>query len=502
MKKLIIFLTVLLVLGTSCEDFLAVNEKNPNSASAVPANLILPAALNSTASIFTNPDNFLFIYVWHGCFAISATYVQPTSLTQYNLLNSSYQDNWRYSYINLQNYDYIDKVSSGTTDVYYKAIAKIMKAYVFQNLVDMYGNIPYTKALKTDEGILKPEYDDQKVIYEDLVLQLDIAMNLIKDAPADATEVGDYDIVYKGDMKLWWKFANTIKLRILINQSGMSGRNAYITTALATQPATKDDFLGAGEGAMLNPGYVKSEDKMNPFWANFYKQDDNPATDGFGYWAANQNACDFLDNNNDPRKLRLFTANPEGSTTILGNYFGALLLNPGPATSTIGSGLLKAFDQDAPLMTDFESLFLQAEAVQRTYITGDAKELYQSAVSQSIISMGGPEGNASAAAAYLAQDAKQLVNFDIAGDKLKTIISQKWLALIGNSPTTIWTDYRRTGFPDFITFSKDPSRKADIPPVRLLYPETEISTNNENVVLQDTPVKISLNGPKIFWQNR
>ena len=60
MKKILILLTVLLVLGSSCSDFLTVNEINPNSASAVPANLVLTAAINNTARIVTQPDNYTF----------------------------------------------------------------------------------------------------------------------------------------------------------------------------------------------------------------------------------------------------------------------------------------------------------------------------------------------------------------------------------------------------------------------------------------------------------
>ncbi len=88
MKKLSIILAILLVLGTSCEDFLAVNETNPNSASSVPANLLLPAALNATANIYNNPFNHLYVYVWHGAFSVFGNYVANTTLTQYELLNS------------------------------------------------------------------------------------------------------------------------------------------------------------------------------------------------------------------------------------------------------------------------------------------------------------------------------------------------------------------------------------------------------------------------------
>jgi hypothetical protein len=499
MKKLLILLTVILLVGSSCEDFLTVNEFNPNTASAVPTNLVLPAALNATANNVIHPDNYRFIYVWYGCWSIASGYSQPTALTQYKLTNSMYQGNWSASYTNLQNYDYIDKMSVDTKDNYFKAIAKIMKAYLYQYLVDAYGNVPYTQALKTDEGILKPEYDNQQTIYEDLVLQLDAAMGLITEAPGNANEVGDYDIIFHGDMDLWWKFANTLKLRLLVNQSGMANRAAYITGALATKPHSTADYLGVGEGAMLNPGYVKSSGKMNPFWENYYKQDDSQQPDGLNYDVAGQDACDFLNDNNDPRKFRFFTPSSAGSNEVLGNYFGETVLRPMTSTSSLGPGMLQAYNQDASIMTDFESLFLQAEAVQRGLITGNAKELYESAVTSSIIYMGGLEGTAAGASTYLAQTGNPQISFDSSIDKIKTIITQKWLALNGISPMSIWTDFRRTGYPDFIHFTEDPAKLNETPPVRLLYPQTEINVNNDNVTAQGT---INPFTSKIFWQNR
>jgi hypothetical protein len=491
MKKLLILLTVLLVLGTSCKkDFLSVNEFNPNSASAVPANLVLPAALNTTSRIVTLPRNYTFIYMWYGGMSVSGGYSQPANLTQYNLLNSDYQGDWNNSYLNLQNYDYIEKNSTTASLQSYKAIAKIMKVYLFQNLVDTYGNVPYSKALKGSENpqVLKPAYDNQQTIYEDLVVQLDAAMDLINTTLPDAEEIGDYDIIFQGDMDMWLKFANTLKLRILINQSDMSGRASYISSAIATTASY--GYLGAGEGAMLNPGYLQSASKMNPFWETFYKIDGSQQADGLGYFVAGQDACDFLTTNNDPRKLRFFQAS--SGTAVKGNYFGALVLEPVPTTSKLGPGMLRAFNQDAPIMTDFESLFLQAEAVQRGIITGDAKALYESAVTQSILYMG---GTSAAAATYLAQ-VLQNVNFDASANKLKAILTQKWCALNGVNPMPIWTDYRRTGFPDFLHWTQDANRKNDTPPVRLLYPQTEISTNNDNVLAQGD---INLFTSKIFW---
>ncbi len=495
MKKIIILLTVLVALGTSCKkDFLAVDEFNPNSASAVPANLVLPAALNTTSRIIDLPGNYDFVYLWLGEWCISGGYSQPTSLTQYNLLNSAYQGNWNNSYLNLSNYDYIETNSATDQLKNFKAIAKIMKVYLYQNLVDTYGNVPYSQALKGITNI-KPAYDNQQTIYEDLVVQLDAAMGLINSAPVDATEVGNYDIIYHGDMGKWLKLANTIKLRILMNQTGMTGRAAYISTALATGPHTTADYIGSGDGAMLNPGYLQTASKMNPFWERFYKQDNSQQSDGLGYYMAGQDACDFMNTYNDPRKLRIFA--PYSGTSIKGNYFGALLLGTVPTTSPLGPGLVKAYNMDAPIFTDFESLFLQAEAVSKGFITGaTVKSLYETAVTNSIVYLGGTTGQAGD---YLKQTSAPLVNIDeatTAGTAVKTIITQKWLALNGVSAMPIWTDWRRTGYPDFIHFTADAAKLNATPPVRLLYPQSEISTNNDNVVAQGD---ISLFTTKIFW---
>ena len=483
------------VFGSSCQKFLSIDETNPNSASLVPPDLLLAAALNATATNVTNPNNYDFIYLWYGLWCVSNGYSQPTTLTQYNLANSAYyQLDWENAYLNMQNYDYMELNSASSQNKPYRAIAKIMKVYIMQYLVDTYGNVPYSQALKAGVGNLKPGYDNQQAIYEDLVIQLDSAMNLIDNLSLDAVQIGSTDIVYGGDMGLWKKFANTIKLRMLINQSGMSGRSGYISTALATTPHTTADYIGDGEGAWANPGYLQSTGKMNPFWEIFYKQDGSEQADGLRYYMAGQDACNFLTDNNDPRKTRFFV--PYTGETIQGNYFGALVLQPVPVTSLLGPGLLRAYNQSAPLFTESESLFLQAEAVSRGLIDGDAKALYEDAVTQSIVYEGGTAGDAGA---YLAQASNPQTSFDVATDKINLIITQKWISLNGLNPMPIWTDFRRTGFPNFLHFSQDPARQSNTPPVRLLYPQTELNTNNENVLAQGV---INAFTSKIFWQNR
>ena len=496
MKKLLIILTVLLVVGSSCKDYLAVDEKNPNSASSVPANLLLPAAQNNTARLFTTPGNFAFVYEWYGCWSISGGYSQDLNMTGYNLVNGSFQGDWSTAYVTLANYDYIEKNATDPKDKAYVAIAKIMKAMHYGFLVDMYGNVPYTEAL--DPANLKPVYDPMATIYDDLLTQLDDAMGIITSIVPTDNNPGPNDNFYHGNMDLWWKLANTTKLRLLMNMfySGNAGTKAKVATAIATTPSTATDYIGVGEGAYDQPGYVQSTGKMNPFYERFYKQDGSQQADGLGYFVPGQDACDFLTANADPRKLLMFA--PYSGSLIAGNYFGALVLGLPAVTSKLGTGMLKTYAAPSPILTDIESLFLQAEAIQQGVITGDAKACYEAAVTQSIIYFG---SNAAAAATYLSQ-VNPNTSFDAAPNKLKVIMTQKWLALNGVSPMPIWNDYRKTGFPDFIHFSQDPNRKNDTPQVRFLYPQTEISTNNENVLKQGINNAADCFDHFIFWDPR
>lgn len=500
-KKIFILLISLALLGSSCTDFLGVNEKNPNSASEVPGKLLLPAALNNVAATMNNPRRFEFVYLWHGLWCISSGYSQPSNLVQYRLLNSSYQNAFQEFYTEGQNLVEIEKASTDPKDAGFKAIALIMKAYIMHNLVDLWGNVPYTEAFKTVDGILKPKYDDQKAIYEDLILKLDEAIKLIQNLPANATEISSSsDIMFHGDMSLWAKFANTIKLRMLVHQSGMTGRDSYIKTAIATTASV--GYLGVGESALVNPGYSSSDGKMNPFYATFYKADGSQQSDGVTYYNAGKDVVQFMNDSNDPRIARFFNA-ATGSGKFAGNTLG--ITDPAPLTAANTSKLgfvsgnkgymIGTYDKPAPILTDFESLFVQAEAAQRGYITGSAKDLYNAAIKQSFIYMG---LSAADATTFLAQE-KANVNFDTATDKVRLILLQKWVSLNGIAPVEIWTDYRRSGIPSTLTFSQDPNIANATPPVRLLYPQREISVNNDNVVAVGA---IDAFKSKIFWQNR
>ena len=516
MKKYFLFIAAILILGSSCKkDFLSVNEANPNTASSVPGNLILPAALSATVNVMDNPKNWDFVYLWYGIWSISGGYTINSDLSQYNIRNSSYQNNWDYMYLAAKSFDDIEKSSTTPQAAISLAIAKIMKAYIFQNLVDLYGDVPYTEAFKGSAN-MKPKYDKQQAIYEDLVVQIDAALAALKAAPADvyvpkATE----DIMYAGDKAKWIKLGNTLKLRILMHQADMPGRyDGYIKAKLAT---ISGGYIGTDEGALVNPGYLNNANQMNPTYAVFYTASGANVDGGFNYYKANQDIIDFMWAKANYGDLRVFTLyQPYSGTSLKGNYFGVGSQLSPTASSSIGTGNIQSFNQSAPIITDVESLFLQAEAAQRGWIgaVADAKTYYDAALLASYKYFGltttnkwskATGGSGTTDYDTFIKDNAGDPNFDFsaaaAADKLKLIITQKWVSLSGMAGVEIWTDYRRTGFPTFIHWSTTTGLKNPTPPIRLLYPQNEISRNGDNVPAIGKSAG-DLFTAKIFWQTK
>ena len=54
------------------------------------------------------------------------------------------------------------------------AIIELLNVYSFQNLVDIFGNVPYSQAL--DINNITPAYDDAATIYSDLLSRIDAAL--------------------------------------------------------------------------------------------------------------------------------------------------------------------------------------------------------------------------------------------------------------------------------------------------------------------------------------
>ena len=218
MKKYKIYLfSLVAALGlSSCEDYLDINN-SPNNPliENVSPNLALSGAITQPYRSFATMPNALgnlFMNSWGGNVnSVTGIYTVEFDL---NIDNSFYSRIWENLFLTTLGLTNIQNYPSDSYDNH-KAIAKIMKTFYFQYLVDLYGDIPYSQAhnpLNTT-----PTYDNAQAIYRNLVAQLDEAVDMINNAPAGTNTVGLEDPVFKGNMANWKKLANTIKLRLLIS---------------------------------------------------------------------------------------------------------------------------------------------------------------------------------------------------------------------------------------------------------------------------------------------
>jgi hypothetical protein len=498
MKNIItsIKLMAVILLVTSCSDNFGDINIDPNNPSQVSPNLILPVALNYSAfsqerNRGNNTIGNLMMYNW----SQSDGFSWYTDEFLYLVTPSFYQQNFDYVYANaLKQYNSLTTLE-GDQNGYYVAIGNIMKAYHYNILVDTYGDIPYSEALKRG-GAPTPKYDDAQEVYTDIIVKLTAAIALI-----DATETnttikalipGNDDGVFKGDMLMWKKFANSIKLRMLARQSGMASRASYITSQLAIIATEGSGYIT--ENVAINIGYNASANQQNPKWDAFGADVAGTPTNNNQATCATDYILEYLKNTNDPRLDRIYEKPATGHLGVkqgLQNYDETPLGVDGlvPAkVSNIGPGILKAATQSAVLYTASESYFNQAEIDLKFKAGANAKTLYESGIQASFTYLGA--GNATG---YYTQ-AKDLVNYNTSTNKLQAIITQKWIAVNGIDAIQSWFDYNRTGFPKNLPISALASTSDR--PVRLAYPASEVTSNALNL-----PAQPNVFTSKIFWAN-
>lgn len=507
MKKVIYgFLALVLIVSAGCKkDFFDINS-NPNNPTeeAITPNLILPAVLHQTAKkMGTSYD---FAAHWMGYWARSGTYGPSNPLENYDLTTVYERDEWvngstavtdpTMSWYNIMmDADVMQKKAEISGETVYIGIAKVIKSIGFMYLVDQYNNVPYTEAFK-GTAIITPKYDKGQDIYNDLLIQLDEAKKLFADADIDNTPgFKEADVMFKGDVKKWRKLANSQHLKLLLRQSELFGGTAP-TAEIAKITADGSGFLGTGETAEVNPGYAVAQNQQNPFYNTYLKDVNGTLVDNFN--RANNYILNKFINRNDIRYQYVFSAaqTPVGGNTYFGYDFGFVSSDPDQpkaanSSNVAGPGLAKSATQPQWLFTSVESMFLQAEAIQRGWLSGDASSALSAAIRESYLWLnvgGSAQAATTAANTYITENAPATT--------VQGIVMEKYYSLIGINNFEAWVDYRRVGVPTDLPLSLSPSRNGRGIPVRLLYPQEEYSYNAANVAAEGT---INAQTSKVFW---
>jgi Starch-binding associating with outer membrane len=502
--KSIIIVAFLAIVGSACkEKFLDINTNPNNLPTASPIYVFSNAQNTSTVNMFGANQTGQY---WSGQWSQSNGYILSTTLFTYNFTNGDF-NYWDGYYDNLNDYQFVIENADSYGQKYLKGPAKIMKALLYQQLVDMYGNIPYSDALKNVKS-LAPKFDDQKVVYDALITLLDEAIVDTK-ANAFASAFIGNDLVFRGNTTKWVKFANSLKMRILMRQARVAGKEAYIKTEIGKITTEGSGFItGEDVGSGGASFYTASTGKLNPIYETW------------GYTAAGAKQAlnnfprltEFLVNSlkasGDTLRLkRLGYANGGESTSTPGtsaksdlasNYTGVPFGKSSgflPAgCSALGPSLLVKGEYNRPfiLMTAAEIQLLCAEAKQRfadVNLPNTAKAYFEEGIKQSFRVLGAKAGGD----AGFVGSGVQNYDYDASTNKLEAIATQKWIALANFNGLEAWSEYRRTNLPNIPQTVQVPDNKR---PVRLYYPNTESGSNKANVDAQGT---IDPFATRLFW---
>ncbi|AZJ33838.1 Starch-binding associating with outer membrane [Tenacibaculum mesophilum] len=370
--------------------------------------------------------------------------------------------------------------------------SRIMMAFTFSKLVDVFGDVPYWsygqrdntafEALRLEEGINSPAYTSAETIYEDLLAELLDAANKMN---TSKTVFTSGDNIYNGEPALWVKFAHSIRLRLATHINKYD--NALAMTVY-NESNTKA-FTSNADNATFEYG---TDDITGGPWHNAFtvgaRKDFGPAL-SFTDLLYNRVGPFSSITEEDPRVTKYF--DPLGTTEIIGipYGFGNAVARAVENESIPSSEIIKP-DYNQILLSYAEMEFIRSE------FNGWNQTNYENGVKASMQSWGVPSSDADNYVAML----------PVANEE--NVLTQKYIALYMDG-LEAWTEYRRTGYPNTLSVPGDTFGSATfttlVPglntiPNRVNYPQKEQLLNNSNwdaarQGLSDGDTMIS----KLFW---
>jgi hypothetical protein len=411
---------------------------------------------------------------------------------------------WEGLYGAIKDLDVIIKQGTAETRFTYAGVAKILKAYAFSVLVDVYGDCPFTEANKFDQGIKQPKFDKGVDIYPQLIKLIDEGVADINNKAPNASKPGNDDYIYKGNTTNWIKAANTLKLKLYTQVRLVQDVKAQVTALLAS-PTTL--INSQAESFMLPYGPFGTTDDRHPAYGDYNAtQRGSQLFSPWLYEIMKGRNPNIFTNISDPRipyyiyNQKSATGTPEncpdyrdgGFITILFGSNGPCrdgsnsatysLLGLYPAGGRYEDGGAKTITQLGAInagtgalphqfITYADRLYLEAELINAGVVTGNEKTAFSNALNASFLQMdhiitnfikpasaGAPQvvpaiATLAATTTYKTAVLDAYDKASTASKRLEFIMTQKWINRIEN-PVDNWTDYRRTRFP--VLFSPAP----------------------------------------------
>lgn len=516
MKSLInsIILGMTTVAFVSCTgDYLEINSNPYQPGDLTPDGYGLSSAMSNIAGCVVSPDvntaqftDCLLGGPMGGYYADSKVSGWDNTISNYNPT-----DNWTNVFLKSDkiipvlytNLTVVEKLCEESGDDMPLMVANIIKVAAMSRVTDTYGPIPYSQIGK--DGKIETPYDPQDKVYDKFFEELTNSVNALNaklvDNP-DYTIPSSADYVYKGDVKKWIRFANSLKMRLAMRIVYADKEKAQARFVEAMDPVNGGIMEQNDQNAMWD--YFKSS--SNPIYvASRYNSAEGSLTGGDSHAAADI-IC-YMNGYNDNRREKYFVKSEYGYSDYVGVRRGIELSTLGKNARKY-SGINVAESDPVIWMNAAETYFLRAEAVAvhgftNPHETMTAKDLYEEGIRKSFEQWGADLGyyleddystpqtynDPESVNSYSERLSEITVKWNDGAaqeEKQERIIIQKWIAnwTLGNEA---WADYRRTGYPKLIPATAEGNKSggkvdSELGARRMPYPADEYVSNKNNVL--------------------
>jgi Starch-binding associating with outer membrane len=388
-----------------------------------------------------------------------------------------------------------------------------------QKVVDLHGDIPWSQAGMLsanggDYGKSLPVYDPQESIYTKMLDDLKAfadELNTITIKSGIAAGFKNQDIVNKGNVTMWKRYCNSLRLRILTRVSSVASFQARVTAETAailgnsgTYPVVADN----ADNVQINVTNLNSDLNSSGFKTGLEDWDGN---------LAGKAMIDHMNTNMDPRLRIMF----EPGASAAGVYKGLdPMLTSAVQTTLIAGGTLSIYNRSTlsrnqyfpgVLINAADVSFLAAEAYLNAGNDAAARTAYNDGITKSIKFYFGVRtiSNDNTAGAYTALNDAEIADYiampsvkwesaTTKADKLKLLATQKWIHYSVVEPNESWSEIRRLDAPT-LNFEVDIANAQKAPPYRWLYSSSEQTYNATNYSAVKGKDNLTT---KIFWDTK
>ena len=449
----------------ACSKFLDVNVTPNNPTSVTPA-VLLPGAQAGTAFANANELN-RFTSVLTQQLAGAAN--SPATYDVYQTNGADFGNQWSGEIYDgaLINYQKLIELADANNAKAYSGIAKILKAYTFSIATDVWGDVPYSQALK-GEAFTAPRLDKQEDIYKgNTTLGIQSLFDLVRegvkdlDSPSSVTPGAD-DIIFKGDLNKWKQAGNTILLKFALT---ISRKEPALATTVINEVLTGNNYIKTNAGDM-NFTFGASVGSQDPRYTYVY------VSTFLNDLIMSTRYLNLLTSLNDPR-LPIFFTKPGANYVTIDNGFRGTLPTPTANWSRYNKYVVgNAGEGPVRFITNFQRAFALAEAALRLGTPGDPQALYTEGITASMTLAGLTPAQITA---YLTANPSVATLTGTTEQKIAQIITQKYIAFTGNG-LELWNNYRRTGYPA-LQLSQNATGIDGTLPVRAVYINDELQRN-------------------------